>query len=1044
LVESVTDYAIYLLDPLGNVSTWNAGAERIKGYLPTEILGRYYAAFFTAEDVAAGRPELELDTARRLGHFEEEGWRLRKNGERFWANIVLTALTDASGKLIGFSKITRDLTTRKQAEEVSLALAREQAARAAAENAERQIREEREQFKALSRRLEVIFEGIADGVTVQSRSGAVVFANIAAARLCGFTTVEHFLQTPPNEVMAKFELYDEHGQAFDLAALPAQRVFEGAESAQALMRVVDRATLRQWWSIVRANPVRGDQGTPELAVNIWHDVTADRRREERERYLADATSTLTSSLDYESMLRSLAGLLVPNLADWCTIHLLDGDELKNVVIAHAEPARAEQARSYSRKYPPDPAAAGGVWHVLRTGRAELHAEITDPLLELAAQDEEQLRLLREIGMKSVIIAPIVARGWVSGAISLISAKSGRRYDELDQALAEDLGRRAGTAIDNAKLYAAEKRAREQLELIARAGTAFSSSLDYEVTLRTVVELVLPALADFAFFDVVEGAEVRRVAQAYDDPELDALLKQTQFVRSTRQDINLCALSSGALGFHPQIDDAWRRDVAASPEHLELLRRSQLASMITVPMTGRGDRLGSLTLCFGKSGRHHSPEDVRAAEEIARRASAAVLQARLFAKVDAAARTATKAAAAAEQAGRVKDEFLATVSHELRTPLNAILGWASLLREGSPDATSRKGLDVIHRNAQTQAKLIDDILDVSRIITGKLRLDATEIDLVRVIEDAIEVVRPAAAAKRISIELAPANQRALLIGDGERLQQVVWNLLSNALKFTEPGGSVNISLACTARQITLTVSDTGRGIEADFLPFVFDRFKQADSSTTRRIGGLGLGLAIVRHIVELHGGRVSVVSAGLGLGSTFSVEFPLRALVAESPESSNRPLPTASSPPLAAPSLAGLRILVVEDEVDALELLRIILTRAGADVATAASSAEAFERLQAFRPNVIVSDVAMPGENGLSLMRRIRALDAEQCGATPALALTAYTRAEDKTAALEAGFTTHLGKPIHPEELISAIANLVHPDRNTSRSRAADDEPTPRL
>jgi PAS domain S-box-containing protein len=1027
LVESVSDYAIYLLDPLGNVSSWNAGAERIKGYQPAEILGRYYAAFFSAEDIAAGRPELELGTARRLGHFEEEGWRVRKSGERFWANVVLTALTDATGKLVGFSEIARDLTTRKRAEEISLALAREQAARTAAETAERQIREERERFKTLSRRLEVIFEGIADGITVQSRSGTVVFANMAAARLSGFATVDEFLQTPTNEVTARFDLYDEHGRTFDLATLPARRIFEGAESAQAIMRVVDRSSRRQWWSIVRSNPVGGDQGIPELAVNIWHDVTAERRREEHERYLAEATSALTSSLDYEAMLRTLAGLLVPSLADWCTIHLLDGEELKNVAQAHADVARAEKARSYSRRYPPEPTARGGVWNVLRTGRAELHPEVSDQQLELAAKGEEQLRLLREIGVKSLITAPITVRGHVSGTISLASTESARRYDELDKALAEDLGRRAGTAIDNARLYAAERKARERLELIARAGTAFSSSLDYEVTLRAVVEIVLPTLADFAFFDVIEGAEVRRVAQAYDDPEFDALIRQTRFVRSTRRDKNLCALSSGSLGFHPLIDDAWRRDVATSPEHLELLQRSQLASMITVPMTGRGDLLGSLTLCFGKSGRHHTSEDVPVAEELARRASAAVLQARLFATVDAAARTATKAAAAAEQASRVKDEFLATVSHELRTPLNAILGWASLLRDSNPDQATKNGLDVIHRNAHAQAKLIEDILDVSRIITGKLRLEATEVDLMRVIEDAIEVVRPTAAAKGITINLAPLDEPALLTGDAERLQQVVWNLLSNALKFTDAGGAVTIVVTQTATQITVEVSDNGRGIEADFLPLVFDRFKQADSSTTRRIGGLGLGLAIVRHIVELHGGRVSVTSAGLGQGSTFSVELPVRVVVAESPESSDLQLPTANGARPAAPSLAGLRVLVVEDELDALELMRLVLTRAGAEVAATASAAEAFERLQAFRPNAIVSDIAMPGENGLSLMRRIRALAVEQCGTVPALALTAYTRTEDKASALAAGFTTHLGKPIHPEELIAAVANLVFDD-----------------
>ena len=851
LVEGVGDYAIYLLDPQGKVSTWNSGAQKIKGYAPSEIIGQYYATFFTAEDVAAGRPELELDAARSVGRFEEEGWRVRKNGERFWANVVLTALRDATGQLIGFSKITRDLSARREAELVARTLLQEQAARTAAENAEQQIKDERERYKSLSRRLEVIFEGIADGITVQNRSGALIFANIAAARLCGFSSVERFLRTPPHEVAAQFDMFDEHGRPFDEANLPSHRVFAGAESAQVVMRVLQRATGRQWWTMIRTSPVRGDQGEPELAVNIWHDVTADRRREERERYLADATRTLTSSLDYETMLRSLAGVLVPSLADWCSIQLLDGEELKNVAVAHADPARVEHARAYGAKYPPDPQAERGVWHVMRTGRAEVYPEITDELLHLAARDEEHLQLLREVGMKSVITAPIKTRGKVFGTISLVSAESGRRYDEIDKALAEDLGDRAGSAIENA---------------------------------------------------------------------------------------------------------------------------------------------------------------------------------RLFSSAEAAALTATRAAVAAEQASRVKDEFLATVSHELRTPLNAILGWASLLKNSNADPTISKGLDVIHRNAQAQGKIIEDILDVSRIITGKLRLDAGRIDLIRVAKDAIEVVRPTADAKLISIEFSSALDQALLVGDPERLQQVAWNLLSNALKFTDPGGSVNVTVTQHAAWLALTVSDNGRGIDPDFLPFVFDRFKQADSSTTRRIGGLGLGLAIVRHIVELHGGRVSVVSPGLGQGAAFTVELPLRAVGAGLLSAAEPSLAAESTDHHPALSLAGVRVLVVEDEQDARELLSTIMLRAGAVVAATASAHAAFELLEEFRPDVIVSDIAMPDEDGHSLMRRIRALGSARSGATPSIALTAYARAEDKTAALAAGFTTHIGKPIQPDDLIAAVSDLVGANR----------------
>jgi CheY-like chemotaxis protein len=287
------------------------------------------------------------------------------------------------------------------------------------------------------------------------------------------------------------------------------------------------------------------------------------------------------------------------------------------------------------------------------------------------------------------------------------------------------------------------------------------------------------------------------------------------------------------------------------------------------------------------------------------------------------------------------------------------------------------------------------------------------------------VRPTAEAKRIAIDFSSRLEQALLIGDADRLQQVAWNLLSNALKFTDSGGAVSVTLEQRADRFVLTVSDNGRGIEPAFLPFVFDRFKQADSSTTRRMGGLGLGLAIVRHLVEQHGGQVSVVSQGLGQGAAFAIELPIRAVVAAPGQAPDR----LHAPEHAAPgtlSLAGLRVLLAEDEPDARELLSAILVRSGAAVAAAASAAAAFQLLKEFRPHVIVSDIAMPGEDGLSLMRRIRALAVEQCGRTPSIALTAYARAEDRAAALAAGFTTHIGKPVEPDDLIAAVSALRAP------------------
>ncbi len=378
---------------------------------------------------------------------------------------------------------------------------------------------------------------------------------------------------------------------------------------------------------------------------------------------------------------------------------------------------------------------------------------------------------------------------------------------------------------------------------------------------------------------------------------------------------------------------------------------------------------------------------------------------------------------AEALNRAKDEFLATVSHELRTPLNAILGWSTLLRRRALDEQTVKAIEVIHRNAKAQAKLVDDILDVSRIITGKMRIEVRPADLCTIVEDAVEVVRPSGAAKQIRLAFRRPEGGCFFVADPDRIRQAVWNVLSNAVKFTERGGAVDVEVRQRGSQFDVVVSDTGTGIEASFLPHVFDRFKQADSSTTRRTGGLGLGLALVRSIVELHGGTVTAASEGLGRGATFVLTLPVRATLPEAaPELPPAALVVSSEArqPLA---LHGFRALVVDDEPDARDLLHTVLTQAGAEVETAASASAALALLEQFRPHVLVSDIGMPDENGYSLMRRLRERAPDQGGDIPAVALTAYTRAEDRREALAAGFTTHIGKPVRPDDLVSVVAGL---------------------
>lgn len=383
---------------------------------------------------------------------------------------------------------------------------------------------------------------------------------------------------------------------------------------------------------------------------------------------------------------------------------------------------------------------------------------------------------------------------------------------------------------------------------------------------------------------------------------------------------------------------------------------------------------------------------------------------------------------AEEANRMKDEFLATLSHELRTPLNAILGWSQLIQsQRFGESELKKALTIIDRNARSQNQLIEDILDVSRIITGKFRLDVRALDLMPVITAAVETIRPAAEAKNIRLQTLLDPQAANLSGDPERLQQVIWNLLSNAVKFTPKNGRVQVRLERVNSHVEIVVSDTGKGIEAEFLPFVFDRFRQSDGSMARRHGGLGLGLSIVRQIVELHGGTVSVESPGKEQGTMFLVNLPLLPLRVEPLAEEPRVHPEAEENQRSnavKAELDNLQILVVDDELDSRELLKIALESEGAKVVAASNAAEAFEKIQTGEFDVLVSDIGMPNENGFSLIGRIRKLSKAAGGATPAIALTAYARTEDRIQSLQSGFQMHVSKPIQLEELIVIILNIV--------------------
>jgi len=381
---------------------------------------------------------------------------------------------------------------------------------------------------------------------------------------------------------------------------------------------------------------------------------------------------------------------------------------------------------------------------------------------------------------------------------------------------------------------------------------------------------------------------------------------------------------------------------------------------------------------------------------------------------------------AERANRLKDEFLATISHELRNPLNAILGWAHMMRVGKlNDANMERAVETIYRNAKSQSQLVADLLDVSRIISGKLRLDVRSVDLISIVNAAIDSIRPAADAKGILLQTMLDAEAGPISGDADRLQQIVWNLLTNAVKFTPKGGHIQVKVERIGSHVEIVVSDSGVGISKEFLPYVFDRFRQADASTTRIHGGLGLGLSIVRQLVDLHGGSVSVYSEGEGKGATFTITLPFVGVVSNENEAESVHA-TQSERILSfegLPSLQGLKVLVVDDEADTRELIGEVLKECGSEVIITRSVEEALVALEQHKPDILISDLGMPDEDGYSLIEKIRALPSDRGGDIPAAALTAYARAEDRMRVLRSGFQFHLPKPVDSAELVTVVASL---------------------
>ncbi|OKH37870.1 hypothetical protein NIES2119_12025 [[Phormidium ambiguum] IAM M-71] len=575
-----------------------------------------------------------------------------------------------------------------------------------------------------------------------------------------------------------------------------------------------------------------------------------------------------------------------------------------------------------------------------------------------------------------------------------------------------------------------------LQMLAETSRYFAETiLDLPTLLNIVCRKIGELIGEVCFLQLIsdDGQWLQIQAIYHSNSEL---LNSLQELASTclirvNEGISAQVVQTKQSLFLPHPTIAELRNLAIN-EDFPYLEKFNINSLMIVPLYVRERSIGSLCLIRETPDKAYTIDEQIFLQDLADRAALAIDNARLYQK--------------SQEANKTKDEFLAMLSHELRSPLNAIIGWLSLLRSRKFDAaTTTRALETVERNARTQARLIEDLLDVSRILQGKLRLTLRPVTLLPIIETAVETVRPTAEAKNIHLQLIHEPEIGKVLGDSERLQQVVGNLLNNAVKFTPNGGRVQVELSLQVNHnsiaqtssfveeqfVQIIVRDSGQGIKPEFLPYVFDRFRQADSSITRTHGGLGLGLAIVRHLVELHNGSVAADSAGEGKGATFIIKLPLLTPKPEIKPTQINPREVANLDPFNySTSLNQLRILIVDDDADARLLLLSILEECGAKVVAAASASEGLSHLiNSDSFDLLISDIGMPGEDGYTLLRRVRSLKPQQGGQILAIALTAYAREEDRQAAFSAGFQSHLAKPIDPTQLISLIVDLVHQTSN---------------
>lgn len=860
-----------------------------------------------------------------------------------------------------------------------------------------------------SERLAAIVDSSGDAIISKTLDGLITSWNRTAERMFGYPAADAVGQ-PVTLIIPP----DRRGEELDVLA----RIRAGEQVEIETVRQRRDGTLIPVSLMV--SPVRDTGGRIVGASKVARDISA-RKRDEAERaelhrrltMLVQASASLLHSPDTQSVVAATIALAQRLLvSDGYAVWLNEPEAgiWRMVKSAGVSSRFAGRILASGRDASSPPA-------ILRSGPLPISDVTRHPMLAgLGAAYKEE-------GIESMLVCPMRLGGDAAGTL-VFYYRQARRFTDLDLETGQALANLSAAAITTADLYDklkternAAEAARRRAAFLADATAILSRSLDYEQTFAAVARLAVPEIADWCVVYLVDHAgHVQPVAVAHADP---AKVEQARRLHERYapdpdtlggvHEVVRAGKPAMTASISPEMIAAYARD----EDHRRLLEELTLTSYMCVPLVSAGGTLGALSFVFAESGRHYTAQDLAFAEELAARAALALENAIAYRRVN--------------EASRLKDEFLATLSHELRTPLNAILGYSQMLNmRALAGERQSHALAVLMRNAESLKQIIEDVLDVSRITSGKLRLSVQPVDLRDILRNAAATVQPAADAKGVRIAMAIDAPVPPVLGDPDRLQQIAWNLLSNAVKFTPRGGHVDLRLEEVSASVQILVSDNGQGIHPAFLPHIFERFRQADSRFSREHGGLGLGLAIVRELTELHGGTVAAASDGPGKGARFTVRLPVMTTLdrPRADEVETRRFTPGSVPQQIPQRLTGVRILAVDNDDDALGLLRVTLESAGARVTTASSGAAAIELLRRLVFDALVADIGMPQMDGLELIRQVRTSLPPPANQIPAAALTAYTRGEDRVAALAHGFQMHVSKPFHPTELVLSIATMI--------------------